>query len=140
MMRSRALAGGVLAAWLASSGCTTLREIPREQYAQSPERKGVRIETREGLVYDFDYVTVASDTLTGFRSRSEAEGPVDQMASFRIALDEIQVMNTRKLDWYRTGLVGGGVIAGVLVAGLAGSSGKSDPNAGGGGGGGRGPD
>ena len=140
MMRSRALAGVVLAAWLASSGCTTLREVPREQYGQVPERKGVRIETREGLVYDFDYVTVASDTLTGFRSRSEAEGPVDQMASFRIALDEIQVMNTRKLDWYRTGLVGGGVIAGVLVAGLAGSSGKSEPGSTSGGGGRGGPD
>lgn len=139
MMRSRALAGVVLAAWLASSGCTTLREVPREEYGQVPERKGVRIETREGLVYDFDYVTIASDTLTGFRSRSEAEGPVDQMASFRIALDEIQVMNTRKLDWYRTGLVGGGVIAGVLVAGL--SSGKSEPGSSGGGGGkGGGPD
>ena len=136
MSRTRARAGLLLAAWLAAGGCTTLREIPRAEYAQVPERKGVRVETREGLLYDFDYVTVGADSLTGFRHRSDLEGPVDQTVSFRIALDDIQVLTARRVDWYRTGLMGGGVLAGVLVAGLGGNGKSSDPNGSGGGKGG----
>ncbi len=138
MNRARARAGVLLASWLAASGCTTLREIPRGEYHQATERKGVRVETIEGLVYDFDYVTVGTDSLTGFRHRGDVEGPVDQTVSFRIALDEIQVLTARRLDWYRTGLVGGGVLAGVLVAGLAGTGkgGDSGGSSGGGKGGG----
>jgi hypothetical protein len=134
MTRSRARAGLLLATWLAAGGCTTLREVPRAEYTQFPERKGVRVETREGLVYDFDYVTVGADSLTGFRHRSELEGPVDQTVSFTIALDDIQVLTARRLDWYRTGLVGGGVLAGVLVAGLAGTNGRGGDSGGSGGG------
>ena len=134
MNRARARAGLLLVSWLAASGCTTLREIPRAEYSQLPERKGVRVETREGLVYDFDYVTVGVDSLTGFRHRSDVEGPVDQTVSFQIALDEIQVLTARRLDWYRTGLVGGGLLAGVLVAGLAGTNGKGSDSGGSGGG------
>jgi hypothetical protein len=140
MKGARARAGVLLATWLAAGGCTTLREIPRAEYGQLPERKGVRVETREGLVYDFDYVTMGGDSLTGFRHRTDVEGPVDQTVSFRIALDEIQVVTARRLDWYRTGLVGGGVLAGVLVAGLAGTANKGSDSGGSGGGKGGGID
>lgn len=136
MARSRALAGAVLAMWLLASGCTTLREVPRSEYSQLPERKGARVETREGLVYEFDYVEAGTDSLTGYRHRSEVEGPVEQTAVFRIAYDDIQSLSTRRFDWYRTGLVGGTVLAGVLVAGLGGS--KDDPATTGSSGGGKG--
>jgi len=134
MARSRAVAGAVLAMWLFASGCTTLREVPRSEYAQLPERKGARVETREGLVYEFDYVEAGSDSLTGYRHRNDVEGPVDQTAVFRIAYDDIQLLSTRRFDWYRTGLVGGTVLAGVLVAGLA-SSNKQEKDSGNTGGG-----
>jgi len=109
----------VLAVWLASAGCTTLRELPRADYAARPERKGVRIETREGLVYEFDHATFDPDSLTGYRVRTEVEGPFQEMAVVRVALDDIVRMRTRTVDWYRTGLVGGGVLAGVIAVGLA---------------------
>ncbi len=138
MIRTRALSGAVLAVWLAASGCTTLREIPRADYHLVPERRGVRVETKDGLVYDFDYATVAGDSLTGFRHRSEVEGPVEQTATFQIALDDIQHLTTRRFDWYRTGLVGGSVVAGVLVAALGAQAARGqDPPGGGGGGGGK---
>jgi len=74
---SRALAGLLLGLWVIGSGCTTLREIPRSTYSDLPERKGVRVETRDGLVSDFDYATFSGDSLTGYRHRSDIEGPVD---------------------------------------------------------------
>lgn len=137
MKSIRALSGAVLALWLASSGCTTLREIPRSEFSNLNERKGVRVETRDGLVYDFDYAEIAGDSLTGYRHRSDIEGPVDQTVSFAIPLDDIEHLNARRFDWYRTGIVGGTVLAGVLVAGLGGAIGKpnnDEPTSGGGGG------
>ena len=134
MARSRALAGAVLVVWLVAGGCTTLREVPRGEYSQLPERKGARVETREGLVYEFDYVEAGTDSLTGYRHLPDVEGPVDQTAVFRIAYDDIQSLSTRRFDWYRTGLVGGTVLAAVLVVGLgaANSSGSDGGESGGG--------
>jgi hypothetical protein len=137
MRRSRAECATVLALLLAANGCTALREIPRKDYAQVNERHGVRVETRDGLVYDFDYASFTSDSLTGYRTRGDVEGPVDQSVTLRLALDDIEHLTTRKVDWYRTGLIGGTVLATVLVAGLNGATKPAEPSptsSGGGGG------
>jgi hypothetical protein len=136
MRRSRAECAAALALLIAANGCTALREIPRNDYDQIPERHGVRVETRDGLVYDFDYASFTSDSLTGYRNRTDVEGPVDQMVALRLALDDVEHLTTRKVDWYRTTLVGGTVLAGVLVAGLSGSPKPAEPNPNSSGGGG----
>jgi len=118
MSTTRVLRLAVLAAWLVSNGCMTLREVPRAQLGAHAERNRVRVETREGLHYEFDYATFAADTLTGYRSRPDVEGPVDQVASFKIPFDQLQTVETRQLDWRRTGLVGGTLVAAVIAAGL----------------------
>jgi hypothetical protein len=128
MRRSRAECAAVLALLLAANGCTSLREIPRNDYGQIHERHGVRVETRDGLVYDFDYASFTTDSLTGYRNRGDVEGPVDQMVALRLSLDDIERLTTRKVDWYRTTLVGGTVLAGVLVAGLSGNSKPAEPS------------
>jgi len=128
MRRSRAQSATVLALLLAANGCTSLREIPRADYDHVPERKGVRVETRDGLVYDFDYASFTADSLTGYRNRGDTDGPVDQSVAFRLALDDIEHLTTRKVDWYRTGLIGGTVLATVLVAGLNGNSKPAEPS------------
>ena len=139
-MTSRRIAGIVmLLAAAASAGCTTLREIPRSEYASRPERKALRVWTNEGLEYEFDYATVANDTLTGYRQR-DTEGALEQVAVLQFALPDIQRLSSRGLDWYRTGLIGGGLLAGVIAAGLSQSGKGSDPDgSGSGGGGGRVP-
>ena len=118
MVKTRALRLAVLAAWVAASGCMTLREVPMTDIGARPERSRVRVETREGLLYEFDYAQFAADTLTGYRSRPDAEGPIDQVAVFRIPFDQLQRVSTRQLDWRRTSMVGGGVVAGALALGL----------------------
>ena len=49
----------------------------------------------------------------------------------RIALDDVTRLRTRRVDWYRTGLVGGSVLAGVVAIGLAKAS-SGDNSSGGG--------
>lgn len=118
MKGQRAVAMFILGAWLFGSGCMAMREVPPALYADQARRKGVRVQTREGLVYEFDYATFDPDSLTGYRTREDLEGVVDQVAVHRIPLDDIQRMTSRRVDWYRTGLVGGSVISGALAIGL----------------------
>ena len=141
MRASRPIAAGTLLAWLLAAGCTTLREVPRGEYASRPERKAVRIETREGLIYDFDYATIDADTLIGYRNRPDVEGPLEQVAVVHVALDDITRLKSRSLDWYRTGIVGGTLLVAAIAAGLAARApNANDPGVTSGGGGGRGPE
>jgi hypothetical protein len=118
MTMTRALRLAVLAAWLAANGCMTVREVPRSELDARKERSRVRVETREGLLYEFDYATFADDTLTGFRSRPDVEGPADQVTEFQIPFDELERVSTHQLDWRRTGWIGGSVVASAIVVGL----------------------
>lgn len=103
--------------WLVGSGCTTLREIPRSDYAAQPERNNVRVQTRDGRSYAFDSARFDADSLYGMR-RLDREGTADEIATFSLPLEDVSRITTRRVDWYRTGLVGGGVIAGLVAAGL----------------------
>ena len=127
MTKTRALRLAVLAAWVAASGCMTVREVPRDDLASRSERRSVRVETREGLLYEFDYATFAHDTLTGYRSRADVEGPADQVAQFRIPFNELERVSTRQVDWRRTGMVGGGFVAGALAVGLRAANRHDNP-------------
>ncbi|OGF15305.1 MAG: hypothetical protein A2W00_06905 [Candidatus Eisenbacteria bacterium RBG_16_71_46] len=134
MNRRRALGIAACCSWLAATGCTSLREIPRGEYAALPERRDVRLETKTGLVYEFDYARFDGDTLTGFR-RQDLEGVPDFYASQPFPLDDVSRLSARRLDWYRTGMIGGGVAAVVVAAALrsATKNGSSDDTSGGGG-------
>jgi hypothetical protein len=118
----------VSALWLSSAGCTALREIPRGEYASRPQIRHVRMVTREGLTYEFDYIQVGGDSLVGYRRR-DVQGPADEYASMSLPLEEVTKLSARSVDWTRTGLVGGGVIAALVARGLSngGSGGKPSP-------------
>jgi hypothetical protein len=118
MIRSRVTRLAALCLLLASAGCMTLQEIPRQEYTARPERKGVRVDTVDGLVYDFDWASCSGDTLVGYRNHTEAEGPLDQVSVIRIPYADVQRLNARQLDWRRTGLVGGVVVGAVAAVGL----------------------
>ena len=134
MTRHRAVALAALSAWCAASGCTTLQEIPRTEYTAATERRAVRVMTRDSLTYEFDYATISGDTLTGFRRQDESEGPVPDYASLALPLENVERLQSRRVDWYRTGLIGGVGILAVAGAGLAKNSLDRGGNTGGSGG------
>ena len=79
----------LLAAFLAGSGCTALRELPRSEYASKPQRNHVRVETVDGLVYEFDYIQVAGDSLTGFREREQENSTIAEFGALSIPFDQV---------------------------------------------------
>ncbi len=118
---------------LAAAGCTSLREIPRSDYAGRPDRRDVRVTTRDGLEYEFDYAHVDGDSLVGYRSR-DVEGRFEDFAVLRIPFEDIANLQARAVDWRRTALIGGGVIAGGVAVGLASKAGDKKGNTSSGGG------
>lgn len=103
---------------LAAMGCTTFREIPRSEYAVKDERRNVAIETLAGTHYEFDYVRVGRDTLTGYRRR-DSEGAIEEYETLPLPLETIAKLSSRRVDWYRTGLVGGAGLGAIIAANLA---------------------
>jgi len=108
----------VLLAWSMGSGCTSLREIPRSDYAARAQDRPIRVVTREGLNYELDAAKVEADTLVGYRRR-DVQGPIDEFDTVRLPLDEVATISARRVDWYRTGVVGGLSMAAVVAVALS---------------------
>jgi hypothetical protein len=117
---------GLAVLLLATGGCTSLREIPRHEYAARSERKNVSVDTREGLHYDFDYVKVGSDTLMGYHRRDN-EGSFEEFDAVPLPLEAISKFSARKVDWYRTGLVGGAGVAAAIFGAIAHNKSGEEP-------------
>ncbi len=101
-----------------SASCTSLREIPRTDYTVQPDRRDVRVTTRDGLRYEFDYAHFEGDSLVGYRRR-DVDGPFDDYAVLRIPLGDVTQLSARSVDWRRTGLLGAAIVAGGVTVGLA---------------------
>lgn len=116
----------VLAALLGGTGCTVLREIPRADYVERVPERSVRVVTRAGDSYELETARVEADSLVGYR-RLDVEGPVEEFETLRVPLDDVVSISARRVDWYRTGLIGGlGVAAIVVAAGRSGSNGGTN--------------
>lgn len=117
-----------LGAQLAATGCATMRELPRAEYAARAERKGVVVDTREGLHYRFDVARFGPDTLTGHRLR-DTEGAFEEYHTVAIPLDAVDRLKVRRTNWWRSGLIAGAVAvaaSAAVVAKRQGSSGNRD--------------
>jgi hypothetical protein len=102
-------------ACLLASSCSVAREIPRGEYAASPERENVVVKTKAGAKYEFDRVHVRADSLYGDQ-RVDSEGSFQEYRTTALALDDVAGLKVRKVDWFRIGLVGGVAAAVVLAA------------------------
>jgi hypothetical protein len=118
MRASGWLRWGLVLSWLAGSGCSSLQEIPRSQYDEREQRRDVRVEMTDGRVFEFDQVHVDGDTLVGYR-RQDTDDPSEEFVTVKLALDDVGHLRARAVDWYRTGLLGAGIAAVVVIAGLS---------------------
>ena len=116
----------MLLAWGAGSGCTALREIPRSDYVARAQDRPLRVVTREGLSYELDGGKIEADTLVGYRRR-DVEGPIDEFETLRLPLDEVATISARRIDWYRTGLVGGLSMAAIVAVAIGRHAASSAP-------------
>jgi hypothetical protein len=108
----------MMLAWVAGSGCTALREIPRSDYVARAQDRPIRVLTREGLSYELDEAKIEADTLVGYRRR-DVQGPIDEFDTLRLPLDQVATISARRIDWYRTGLIGGLSMAAIVAAALS---------------------
>lgn len=119
-----------VASCLGATGCATMRELPRAEYAARAERKGVVVDTREGLHYRFDHATFGPDTLFGYRLR-DTEGAFEEYHTVAIPLERVEKLSVRQTNWLRTGLIGGGVVVGAAAAVVAKRRGSTTDSPGG---------
>ena len=124
----------VLAVFVSSSGCSSLVQVPRAEFAAAPERKNVLIRTDEGEQYAFDKVAVTADSLsgTGYQQRTVVRGDGESMIEevethVQLPLDRIVSFQERKKDWGRAAKWGvGAAAAGALVIAVGTSKGNDD--------------
>ena len=105
----------MLAVWVAGTGCTALREIPRADYVRRVGERPVRVVTTGGEGYDLERARIEADSLVGYRRR-EVEGPIEEFETVRVPLEGVASISARRLDWYRTGLLAGAAAAAIAVA------------------------
>jgi uncharacterized protein YceK len=123
-----------LAVFLASSGCSSLVQVPRGEFAAAPVRKNVLIRTDSGQQYAFDRVDVTADSLfgTGYQQRmvvrSDGESQIDEVTTdVRLPLPNITSHSDTKRTWSRTTKWGVGALAAAgFVVAVGTSKGNTD--------------
>jgi len=114
-----------LAVFLTGSGCSSLVQVPRGEFAAAPVRRNVLIRTDSGQQYAFDRVDVTADSLfgTGYQQRlvvrSDGESQIDEVSTdVRLPLANITSLSEKKRNWSRTTKWGVGALAaaGFVVA------------------------
>jgi hypothetical protein len=114
MVRPHPALAATLSALLLLQGCSSLREIPRDELADQPEQRDVIVQLKNGEKREFDSARFGPDSLWGFRE-SEESGDIPELSTTALSLDQVTQVSIRHLDWYRTGL-GVGAALGVALA------------------------
>ena len=124
----------LLALALLASGCSSLVQVPRAEFAAEPVRKNVLIRTDSGQQYAFDRVDVTADSLfgTGYQQqtvvRSDGETQVEEVGTIvRVPLASVTSIQEKKKDWGRTTKWGvGALAAGAFVVAVGTSNGNDN--------------
>ena len=120
--------------FVTASGCSSLVQVPRADFAAQPVRKNVLIRTDLGEQYAFDRVDVTADSLfgAGYQRktvvRSDGESQIEETATLlRLPLANITSLSEKKRDWGRTTKWGVGALAATaLVVAVGTSSANTD--------------
>jgi hypothetical protein len=121
---------GMLAIWVSGAGCTALREIPRRDYVAHVGERPVRVVTSRGDDFDLESTRIEADSLIGYR-RLDVEGPIEEFETVRLALDDVASISVRRVDWYRTGIVGVTAAAAIVATATRSTAATPAPTGGG---------
>ncbi len=130
-----------------ATGCSSLAQVPRAEFAAQPERSSVLVRTNEGEQFSFDKVTISADTLagTGYQQRTvylpDGQASMEEVAvPVRLPLDRIASLSEKRRDWGRTAKWGLGAAGAAAFVIAVGTNSGDDPSAEPGGGKGPGPE
>ncbi len=130
-----------------ATGCSSLAQVPRSEFAAQPERSSVLVRTNEGEQFSFDKVTISADTLagTGYQQRtvylSDGQASIEEVAvPVRLPLERIASLSEKRRDWGRTAKWGLGAAGAAAFVIAVGTNSGEDPAASAGGGKGPGPE
>lgn len=130
-MAGRVARGAMALLLMAQTGCTALRAIPVTSYGESGTRRDVVAETTDGRRLEFEEAHAEGDTLVGYRRADE--DTTRTLGETRLPFEQITKLSRKSVDWRRTGLIGGAVIAGAVVYGLTRQKDDTPVDTGGGG-------
>jgi len=143
----------VVSAWISlvalclGSGCSSLVQVPRSEFAAVGDRKNIRIRTQSGEEYAFDRATVSADSLSGVGyqqrlvTRADGESEIDEMATHvTLPLADVLTMEERRRKWKSATRWGVGVAAATAFVVAVGTHVGNHDNAAPGGGKGPPPD
>ena len=127
-----------------ATGCSSLSQVPRGEFAAVPERKDILVRTEDGEQFAFDRAVISADTLSGvgYQQRTivlaDGQPSVEEIATtVKIPLERISSLQQKNRDWGRTAKWGLGVAgAAAFVIAVGTNTGEEDPS---GPGGGKGP-
>ena len=138
---------GIILTLAVATGCSSLSQVPRSEYAAQPERKSVLVRTTEGEQFAFDRVTISADTLSGvgYQQRtvylSDGQATIEEVAvPVRLPLERIASLSEKRRDWGRTAKWGLGAAGAAAFVIAVGTNSSDEPAAEPGGGKGPGPE
>ena len=93
----------------AATGCSSLVQVPRAEFASQPVRKNVWIRTQTGEQYAFERAEFTADSLLGigFQEKavlqSDGQPLIEEVqTSVRIPLDGVTSLAEKRRNWRRT--------------------------------------
>lgn len=105
----------VVSALALASGCSSLAQVPRGEFASVPVRKSVLVRTNDGEQYAFDRAVITADSLTGtgYQQRTivlpDGQPSVEEVVTeVRLPLERIASLQQKRRDWGRTAKWGAG--------------------------------
>jgi hypothetical protein len=102
-------------ACLFATGCATLHDLPRAEYAAKPERKGGGGGYPRRAPLMFDLASFSADTLVG-QHLKDTEGSFEEYNTVAIPLERVVERHAvRRTNWLRTGVIAGAVAVAAIV-------------------------
>jgi hypothetical protein len=107
-----------------TTGCSSMVQVPRAEFAAESNRKNILVRTQAGEQFAFDQATFSADSLVGvgYQQRTvilaDGQPSVEEVATrVSVSLDQVTTLTEKRRDWGRTAKWGLGIAAaGAFVA------------------------